>query len=165
MEHALELPRRVKIVLFAVTTTPPFKLAVRRSRSYGGRVVFLACPSKAMRSLCESIKPYLGGAWQLKLCLIMCKGLELETLKHPLRSRKKPCPASHVAYCRVLPMRVEGKPTAVVLAVGGDCEDPERYQSASNSGLRVYLSDDLRGTELGGTLRTFTLSARVFAMD
>ena len=27
-------------------------------------VVFLACPSKAMRSLCESIKPHLEGAWQ-----------------------------------------------------------------------------------------------------
>ena len=48
----------------------------------------------------------------------------------------------------------EGKPTAVVLAVGSDCEDPVRYQSAfSNAGLRAYLSDDLRGTELGGTLK------------
>lgn len=120
-------------------------------------VVFLACPSKAMRSLCESIKPYLEGAWQLKLCLIMCKGLELETIKTPAEIAQE---ALSGIACGVLSGPTyagevaEGKPTAVVLAVGSDCEDPERYQSAfSNSGLRVYISDDLRGTELGGTLK------------
>ena len=120
-------------------------------------VVFLACPSKAMRSLCESIKPHLEGAWQLKLCLIMCKGLELETFKTPAEIAQE---ALSGIACGVLSGPTfagevaEGKPTAVVLAVGSDCEDPERYQSAfSNSGLRAYLSDDLRGTELGGTLK------------
>ena len=120
-------------------------------------VVFLACPSKAMRSLCELIKPYLEGAWQLKLCLIMCKGLELETLKTPTEIVLEALPG---IACGVLSGPTfasevaEGKPTALVLALGGDCEDPERYQSAfSNAGLRVYLSDDLRGTELGGTLK------------
>ena len=120
-------------------------------------VVFLACPSKAMRSLCQSIKPYLEGAWQLKLCLIMCKGLELETFKTPAEIAQE---ALSSIACGVLSGPTyagevaEGKPTAVVLAVGSDCEDPERYQSAfSNSGLRVYLSDDLHGTGLGGTLK------------
>jgi len=120
-------------------------------------VVFLACPSQALRSLCESIKPHLAAAWQLKLCLIMCKGLELETFKTPAEIVGEALPG---IACGVLSGPTfagevaEGKPTAVVLAVGSDCEAPERYQTAfSNAGLRAYLSDDVRGTELGGTLK------------
>ncbi len=120
-------------------------------------VVFLACPSKALRSLCESIRPHLEAAWQLKLCLIMCKGLELETFKTPADIVAESLPG---LACGVLSGPTfagevaEGKPTAVVLAVGEDCENAEHYQEAfSNTGLRAYLSDDVRGTELGGTLK------------
>jgi len=120
-------------------------------------VVFLACPSKALRSLCESIKPHLETAWQLKLCLIMCKGLELESLKTPAEIVAEELPG---LACGVLSGPTfagevaDGKPTAVVLAVGEDCADPERYQEGfSNEGLRAYLSEDVRGTELGGTLK------------
>ena len=87
----------------------------------------------------------------------MCKGLELETFKTPAEIAQE---ALSGIACGVLSGPTfagevaEGKPTAVVLAFGSDCEDPVRYQSAfSNSGLRAYLSDDLRGTELGGTLK------------
>lgn len=120
-------------------------------------VVFLACPSKAVRALCESIRPHLKSAWQLKLCLVMCKGLELETFKTPAEIAAEALPS---VACGVLSGPTfagevaEGKPTAVVLAVGNDCPGPERYQAAfSNTGLRAYLSEDVRGTELGGTLK------------
>lgn len=119
--------------------------------------VFLACPSKAVRALCESVRPHLDTAWRLKLCLVMCKGLELETFKTPGEIAGEALPG---IACGVLSGPTfagevaEGKPTAVVLAVGGTCPDPERFQKAfSNTGLRVYLSDDVRGTELGGTLK------------
>lgn len=120
-------------------------------------VLFLACPSKALRSLCESILPHLAAAWQLKLCLVMCKGLELESLKTPAEIVGEALPG---LACGVLSGPTfagevaAGKPTAVVLAVGSDCPEPERYQEAfSNTGLRAYLCTDLRGTELGGTLK------------
>ena len=120
-------------------------------------VIFLACPSKALRALCASIKPHLQAAWQLKLALIMCKGLELDSLKTPAEIVAEELPG---LACGVLSGPTfagevaAGKPTAVVLAVGKDCEQPERYQEAfSNTGLRAYLSDDVRGTELGGTLK------------
>ncbi|TVP78275.1 MAG: NAD(P)-dependent glycerol-3-phosphate dehydrogenase [Puniceicoccaceae bacterium] len=122
-------------------------------------VVFLACPSKALRPLCQSIQPHLKQAWQLKLCLIMCKGLELESLKTPAEIVAEELPG---IACGVLSGPTfagevaEGKPTAVVLALSNDCPQTqaERYQQAlSNTGLRAYLSDDVRGTELGGTLK------------
>lgn len=120
-------------------------------------VVFLACPSKALRELCDSIKPHLAAAWQLKLCLTLCKGLELETFKTPAEIVGEAMPS---VACGVLSGPTfagevaDGKPTAVVLAVGKDCPSPERYQEAfSNTSLRAYLSEDVRGTELGGTLK------------
>lgn len=120
-------------------------------------VVFLACPSKALRSLCRSIQPHLASAWQLKLCLIMCKGLELESLKTPAEIVAEELPS---LACGVLSGPTfagevaAGKPTAVVLAIASSCSEAERYQTAfSNTGLRTYLSDDVRGTELGGTLK------------
>ena len=93
-------------------------------------VVFLACPSKALRLLCESIKPHLEGAWQLKLCLIMCKGLELETFKTPAEIAGETLPgiARGVLSGPTFAGEVaEGKPTAVVFAISSDCEDPQRW--------------------------------------
>lgn len=120
-------------------------------------VIFLACPSKALRSLCQSIQPHLKAAWQLKLCLIMCKGLELETLKTPAEIVAEEL--SGIA-CGVLSGPTfagevaAGKPTAVALAVDSGFGEAQRYQEAfSNTGLRTYLSEDVRGTELGGTLK------------
>lgn len=120
-------------------------------------VVFLACPSKGLRALCQSIQPHLESAWQLKLCLIMCKGLELESLKTPAEIVAEILPG---LACGVLSGPTfagevaDGKPTALVLALVSDCTDAERYQKAfSNAGLRAYLSEDVRGTELGGTLK------------
>ena len=47
-------------------------------------VVFLACPSKGLRELCQELKEALQGAWQLRLFVVLCKGLELKALRpHP----------------------------------------------------------------------------------
>ena len=120
-------------------------------------VVFLACPSKALRDLCERVRSHLADAWQLKLFIVMCKGLELDSFKTPSEivneifpdvacgALSGPTFAGEVAA---------GKPTAVTLAVDADFADAEVCQEAfSNASLRAYLSHDVRGTELGGTLK------------
>ncbi|MFU8848618.1 MAG: NAD(P)H-dependent glycerol-3-phosphate dehydrogenase [Opitutales bacterium] len=120
-------------------------------------VLFFACPSKAIRELAEQVRPHLGAARQLKLCLVMCKGLELDTFKAPAEILEEslsglscgvlsgPTYAGEVAA---------GQPTAVVLALPAGLEEATSYQEAfSNSSLRCYLSTDVRGTELGGTLK------------
>lgn len=120
-------------------------------------VIFLACPSKALRHLCQSIHPHLKTAWQLKLALLMCKGIDLDSLKTPDEIVAEELPG---LTCGVLSGPTfagevaAGQPTAVVLAIGAACSEPERYQEAfSNGTLRAYLSSDVRGTELGGTLK------------
>jgi glycerol-3-phosphate dehydrogenase (NAD(P)+) len=87
----------------------------------------------------------------------MCKGLELETLKTPCEIVNEVFPD---VACGVLSGPTfagevaAAKPTAVTLAVDPSFSSAEFYQKAfSNASLRAYLSNDVRGTELGGTLK------------
>ena len=120
-------------------------------------VVFLACPSKALRALCLNVADSLEGAWQLRLFVVMCKGLELDSFKTPSEVVQEFFPD---VACGVLSGPTfagevaAGKPTAVSLAIEPKMDDPERYQETfSNASLRAYLTRDVQGTELGGTLK------------
>ncbi|MEM1221495.1 MAG: NAD(P)H-dependent glycerol-3-phosphate dehydrogenase [Verrucomicrobiota bacterium] len=120
-------------------------------------VVMLACPSKGLRDLCLKVADSLDGAWQLKLFVVMCKGLELESFKTPSDIVSEVFPET---ACGVLSGPsfagevAAGKPTALAFASDHPDIDAVRYQEAfSNSSLRAYLSKDVRGTELGGTLK------------
>lgn len=119
--------------------------------------VFLACPSKALRSLCEQLDAAMDAARSLKLFIVMCKGLEMESLKAPSEIMQEffpeiacgafsgPTFAGEVAA---------GNPTALTFAVAPEFLSADAYQQAfSNLSLRIYLSNDVRGTELGGILK------------
>jgi len=120
-------------------------------------VLFFACPSKAVRELADKVRPHLGAARQLKLCLVMCKGFELESFKTPAEILEESLPG---LPCGVLSGPTyagevaAAQPTAVVLALPATLPDVRHYQEAfSSATLRCYLSADVRGTELGGTLK------------
>lgn len=119
--------------------------------------VFLACPSKALRSLCRQISGAMDSAWQLKLFIVMCKGLEMESLKSPSEIVQEFFPKLACAALSGPTFAGEvaaGNPTAVTFAVSSEFQWAEMYQEAfSNLSLRVYLSNDVRGTELGGILK------------
>lgn len=119
-------------------------------------VVILACPSKGLRDLCQRVVDATQSAWQLKLFITLCKGLELESFKGPCEivSEFFPDIACGVLSGPTYAGEVaQGKPTAMTLAVGQEVSDGARYQSAfSNAAMRVYLSNDVIGTELGGHL-------------
>lgn len=119
--------------------------------------VFLACPSKGLRDLCLKVVDNVADAWQLKLFVVMCKGLELESFKAPCEIVQEFFPD---IACGVLSGPTfagevaAGMPTAITFAVDAHFEEGERYQEAfSNASLRAYLSNDVKGTELGGTLK------------
>jgi glycerol-3-phosphate dehydrogenase (NAD(P)+) len=120
-------------------------------------LVFLACPSKALRSLCENIRAHLDVAWQLKLFVVMCKGLELDTFKTPSEIVNEIFPQIACGALSGPTFAGEvaaGNPTAVVFAVEPAFAGAAICQEAmSSKSLRVYLSNDVRGTELGGTLK------------
>ena len=120
-------------------------------------VVFLACPSKALRSLCERVHAAMDTAWRLQLFVVMCKGLELTSFKAPSEVVGEFFPdiecgaLSGPTFAGEVAMR---KPTAVTFAVSPGFQPANAYQEAfSNASLRVYLSSDVRGVELGGTLK------------
>lgn len=120
-------------------------------------VVFLACPSKPLRHLCERICNEMTAARELKLFIVMCKGLEAKSFKTPSEVVQEHLP--NIA-CGVLSGPTfagevaAGNPTAVTFAVDAGFSAAAMYQQAfSNEFLRVYLSQDVHGTELGGILK------------
>jgi len=120
-------------------------------------VLFFACPSKAVRDLAAQVRPHLAAAHQLQLCLVMCKGLELDSFKTPAEILEASLPGLHCGVLSGPTFAGEvaaGQPTAVVLALPAALPAARRYQEAfSSDTLRCYLSADVRGTELGGTLK------------
>lgn len=120
-------------------------------------VICLACPSKGLRGLCEQLVEGLKEARQLRLMVVMSKGMELESFKTatevvgeyfpeiPCGILSGPTYAGDVAA---------GLPAAITLALKEGVPEAGRYQAAfSSNAMRVYRSLDVRGTELGGTLK------------
>ncbi len=120
-------------------------------------VIILACPSQALRATCERVRENLSLATQLKLVVSLSKGLELGTHLRPSQviaavlpqvnagSLSGPTNAAEVA---------NGKPAAMVLATTKSDSFLTEVQAAlSGPTLRVYLSDDEAGVELGGALK------------
>lgn len=117
-------------------------------------VLLLACPSQALRGLCQSLKGY--DLSRLKMLITLCKGLEQETWLKPCEVLKQVLPQCAVG-CLTGPANAKevalGKPTAVTLAAE-DRQLSEALQLAlSSTTLRVYTSEDLLGVELGACLK------------
>lgn len=160
MEHALEIASSRENVDYLPGHKLPHRIQIGCEVApvlMEAEAVFLACPSKALRSLCESLRHGVTEAWQLKLFVVMCKGLELETFKTPAEIVNEIFPdiACGVFSGPTFAGEVAaGNPTAVSFAVDAGFAEAESYQQAfSNQSLRAYLSRDVRGTELGGTLK------------
>lgn len=120
-------------------------------------VVFLACPSQGIRQLCENIRSSLSSAGNIKAFISLCKGLEQDTKQSPVSILKEILPDE---FCGVLsgPNYAKevalGKPAASVLAFSEESPFAREIQEAlSDNSLRIYLSNDLLGVELGSCLK------------
>ncbi|MGF1448217.1 MAG: NAD(P)H-dependent glycerol-3-phosphate dehydrogenase [Opitutales bacterium] len=121
------------------------------------RLVVLACPSVGLRTLCEGIRPYLNDLWAKPMVLALCKGLDPESARFPTDVMTD--------YLPELPMGMlsgpsyaadvaRGQPTALVLAAKAAEVDLLAVQEAlSSPTLRVYRTEDIRGVEIGGSLK------------
>ncbi|MGF1484431.1 MAG: NAD(P)H-dependent glycerol-3-phosphate dehydrogenase [Opitutales bacterium] len=121
------------------------------------RMIVLACPSAGLRAACERVRPHLVDAWAEPLVLALCKGLDPAASKLPSEVMTEALPdiqcgilsgPSHAADV------AQGLPTALVLASGAEASKAIEMQEAlSGEALRVYRSDDVRGVEIGGSLK------------
>ena len=133
--------------------------------------IFLACPSVGLRPLCEKIQASekLRNGPDGHLVLSLAKGLEKSTLQIPSAVMESALPDvvvgafSGPSFAREV---AAGKPAALVLsAPKAPKERLQAVQAAlSNGTMRVYLSDDLLGVELGGCLKNiFAIAAGIMA--
>ncbi len=121
------------------------------------RLVLLACPSMGLRELCEGIRPFMADLWAKPLVLALCKGLEPETARFPADVMADCLPELPVGVLSGPSYAADvarGLPTALVLAANAPEADLVNVQAAlSSPTLRVYRTDDVRGVEIGGSLK------------
>jgi len=120
-------------------------------------VAILASPSHGLRDWSRKVQVARSGASRLWAAVSLCKGLELETHLRPLEMMSDELPGLTLLALSG-PTRAEevatGSPTAMVLAANESTTDLTALQGAlSGPALRVYLSQDPAGVELGACLK------------
>jgi len=120
-------------------------------------VALVACPSQSLRTWCEQMRNVLHDTSRLQLFLSLVKGLEIGTHLRPSEMMAQILPGMNCGTLTGPTNAAEvarGLPAAMVLAAQRADESVPKVQAAmSGSTLRIYLSDDLPGTEYGAGLK------------
>lgn len=123
----------------------------------GAEVVFMGAPSYAMRDWGIRIRNIVTEMPKPPLFVSLAKGLELASGKTPcelIEETLPGCPVGCLSGPTYAGEVAKGKPTAMTLAVKGDDALAVKLQeAASGPNLRLYLSRDLKGVEMGGCLK------------
>jgi glycerol-3-phosphate dehydrogenase (NAD(P)+) len=121
--------------------------------------IVVAIPSHALRDVLVGLRPHLLARDDAPRLLLAVKGVEVETLLTMAEVAEDVLGEAVGGRLAVLggpSFAVEvadGRPTAVVVA-SRDGAVAARFQALlSGDALRVYVSDDVIGVELGGTLK------------
>lgn len=118
--------------------------------------VFLASPSYALKDWLKRINSISLG-WDQRVFISLAKGLELDSLETPCQLIAKALPGAMVASLSGPTYAGEvagGKPAAMTLGCESDEALVRDIQLAmSGPSMRIYLSHDLIGVELGGCLK------------
>ena len=119
--------------------------------------IFLGVPSYALRDWCGRIKNVVTFVEGRSFLISLAKGLEMESRMTPCEILKDVFPDALVGSLSGPTFAGEvaaGNPAAMTLAVVEDAPIASRIQSAaSGANMRIYLSHDLRGVELGGCMK------------
>ena len=118
----------------------------------GSDYIFHVTPSKVVRNTVKQYKEFVN-----KQPIIMCsKGFEMESLSTLDEIVAEELPNNPVAVFSG-PSHAEevsrGVPTAMVLASKNNRLLSELQEFLMNENMRVYLSNDVKGVELGGALK------------
>jgi len=113
--------------------------------------IILATPAQHLRGICKSLVPFCGTRPPL---IIAAKGIELTTYRlmseivaeelpqHPIFVLSGPSFATEVT---------RGLPTALTLA--GETGGENLAQAMSSTTFRLYTTDDIIGTQIGGAIK------------
>ena len=114
-------------------------------------VLLLAVPTQSLRALVTEHQAALTG----RVLIACCKGVERDTGLLPTQVIQSVLPDARVGMLTGPSFAADiaaGKPTALTLAVD-DPEDEAIQALLSTTSLRLYLTDDLVGAQLGGALK------------
>lgn len=169
--HSVSLaPRRIEQAMQLTSSRensdylPGFKLPESLQIGYElepilmeAELVFLACPAKGLRAICERIVNETKGQDHFKLVAILSKGLEKDSFKMPYEIVREYFPNTPVGILSGPSFANEVAsecPTALSLAVEICSPTMEQIQeNISNDKLRIYLTDDIKGVSYGGILK------------
>lgn len=141
-----------------VKLEPSIAIEVNKARALeAADVVFLGCPSSALKALAIEINEILNKQQKSTnpVFIVLSKGLDRETLAPPVSNI---VPILKDYACGMLSgpnfaLEVaQGKPAATTLALKST-QASSIQKALSNEQFRVYLSEDIRGVEYAGCLK------------
>lgn len=151
--EAIKRTGELKAKLAGVQINKTIELTTDISKVKGKDMVILGIPSPFLREVCIEAAPFIE---KNTIIVNTAKGLEAESFKTMATVAGECFPENKIAVLTG-PSHAEevarGVPTAVVTAC--DDEDVAKYiqKTFSNETFRVYLSDDVIGCEIGGSLK------------
>lgn len=127
----------------------------------GAGFVIMAIPSHGLRSSLVHVREALAAAGEAPApaYLIAAKGVEIDSLQTMAEVVDATMPADHAARTAVLggpsfaAEVAQGMPTAVVVAAKDAAVSGAIQQWMHGDGMRVYVSDDVVGVEVGGAFK------------
>lgn len=148
METARENTRRLP----GIPLPPELKITAETASAFSAPILLLATPMQALAPLLEAQSSHIGEA----ALVASCKGLDLERRTGPTGIIEDICRKAIPAILTGPSFAADiarGLPTALTLACT-DRQTGEMLQSAlSTATLRLYLSRDPIGAEMGGALK------------
>ena len=119
-------------------------------------VILLAVPMQRLGGVLAAQAPALAG----RTLVACCKGIDMETGEGASALIARHVPGARAAVLTGPSFAADiaaGLPTALTLAVRGEGEALQR--ALSTEALRLYLTDDVTGAEIGGALKNVTAIA------
>lgn len=147
----MQVKRCNSAYLPGITFPPNLEVSAQRDAFASGDVILLAVPTQSLRSMVQKHHAVLRG----KTCVLCCKGVEKDTGLLPSQTLVELLPDANIAVLTGPGFAAEiarGLPTALTLATSGP--DASALQALlSTQTLRLYLSADPVGAQLGGALK------------
>ncbi len=149
----LKRTHELRAKLPGITIPDTISLTTDISCISGMDIVLVGIPSKFVRDVCLSAKPYFD---ENTIIVSTAKGLEDDSLKRMTEVISEVLPDNKIVALTG-PSHAEelgkGIPTAVVVA----CDDQETakliQKAFSDTALRLYINNDVIGSEVGGAVK------------